>query len=218
MLRCCVCSNTRFLSMCGACNQVIYCGYDCQKQHWSSKHQQECKRPIVIVAPHTCLHPKPPHCDTNSAEFARLLYDALKEKEPFRLIKLYESNKYRFLCDPNRVTCQNDTLRVSLRKFMHSYPNAYILEIHSFPKETLEGDWRTLSPDTQSVILSVHNMNAFERLVVKGTQSAVLEGSKTVNDISLEAIKNGWTHVLFEIRYDADLQKLRDDFVAIFTK
>lgn len=214
---CCVCFKSNSLFTCGTCQQPIYCGANCQSKDWNTKHRKECKTPIIIVAPHTCLKPKPPHCDTNSAEFALLLYDAIKQRDPTRIIELHKSNSYRHLCDPNRVTCRYAPSRIALRNFMRLYPNAYILEIHSFPKETLEKDWRILPSDTKSVVLSVHNMNAFEKLVVNATQSAVLQGSKIVNDISFEAIKNGWTHVLFEIRYDADLQKLRDDFLTILT-
>lgn len=181
-----------------------------------SNGQQNHKH-IVIVAPHTCLHPKPPHCDTNSAEFSRALYHALKEKDPTRVVHLYESETYRHLCDPNRATCHNSPLRIALRNFMSRYPDAYILEVHSFPKETLETQWRGLPLDTQSVVLSVHDMDPFEQRVVRATQSAVLEGSKTVNDISLEAIQRGWTHVLFEIRYDADFKKLVDEFLVILS-
>lgn len=172
--------------------------------------------PIVIVAPHACLHRKPPHCDTNSVEFARMLYDALKGKNRTAIVELYESETYRHLCDPNRATCRNAPLRKALRRFMLQYPNAYILEVHSFPKETLEKDWKTLPLDTQSVVLSVHDLDWFERRVIEATGSAVLPGSKTVNDISKEAIKNGWTHVLFEIRYDADLEKMRDKMLTVF--
>jgi len=66
------------------------------------------------------------------------------------------------------------------------------------------------------VVLSVHDRHPFERRVIKATSSAVLQGSKTVNDISKEAIKNGWAHVLFEIRYDTNLEKMRDKMLTVF--
>ena len=46
---------------CGKCNIALYCGVDCQKQHWKAVHRDQCGKPTVPICaacgkvPDTCM-------------------------------------------------------------------------------------------------------------------------------------------------------------------
>jgi hypothetical protein len=146
---------------------------------------------MLVVVPHRCRHPRPPHCDVNSAEMARQL------APPERVLV---STRYRHECDPNRASCHDDELRRQLRAWMAARPDTRILEVHSFPRETLGAQW-PLPRDTLAVVLTMHG-SEWEQAVLRAAGARALAGDPVVNDIGHEAAQRGWTHALLELRYD----------------
>lgn len=166
-------------------------------------YQKVGSSPVLLVSPHKCLHPRPPHCDVASAEMAEKLKEYLQSIGVS--VELLVSDKYRHKCDPNRASCHDDELRQKIRRFMQEFPNARIIEVHSFPYSTFEDQWRDVPvsqrESTFAVVLNIRG-SAFESAITKAVGAYPLQGDRVVNDIGFEATRREWDHVLLELRYD----------------
>lgn len=146
-----------------------------------------------------------------------MIYSALSTACRGGAVEFYQSDAYRHVVDPNRAAGADTHMRQQMRTFMTRYPTARILEIHSFPAETLEGDWRGLPLDTMAVVLtssSTPDKSSFEYELLAnmqregGVRVQTLAGDPIVNDIMREAREKGWTHALIELRYDTSDEQL----------